>query len=206
MKKFKLILCYSLALTLLGCASAEKTELVSTDKLKAAVLEVTGLLKEADIVQADLLSYDEYVKGSKYLAKAQRGLSGNYETDYIQEKTAVGKAQFQQALENSEARTPNAFRILEARHSALDAGLKGSEDLANALADVDEDLRDETDDFARALEPKEFSEFQKKYFALEIEAVQYRELDAVKNATQKAISQDAEGPRTGIAESGSAGR
>jgi outer membrane protein OmpA-like peptidoglycan-associated protein len=192
MKKFKLILCYGLALTLLGCASAEKTELVSTDKLKAAVSEVTGLLKEADIVQADLLSYDEYVKGSKYLAKAQRGLSGNYETDYIQEKTAVGKAQFQQALENSEARTPNAFRILEARHSALDAGLKGSEDLANALADVDEDLRDETDDFARALEPKEFSEFQKKYFALEIEAVQYRELDAVKNATQKAISQDAE--------------
>jgi outer membrane protein OmpA-like peptidoglycan-associated protein len=192
MKKFKLILCYGLALTLLGCASAEKTELVSTDKLKAAVSEVTGLLKEADIVQADLLSYDEYVKGSKYLAKAQRGLSGNYETDYIQEKTAVGKAQFQQALKNSEARTPNAFRILEARHSALDAGLKDSEDLANALADVDEDLRDETDDFARALEPKEFSEFQKKYFALEIEAVQFRELDAVKEAIQKATSQDAE--------------
>ena len=192
MKKFKLILCYGLALTLLGCASAEKTELVSTDQLKAAVLEVTGLLKEADIVQADLLSYDEYVKGSKYLAKAQRGLSGNYQSDYIQEKAAVGKVQFEQALKNSEARTPNAFRILEARHSALDAGLKDSEDLADALADVDEDLRDETDDFARALEPKEFSEFQKKYFALEIEAVQFRELDAVKQAIQKATSQDAE--------------
>ena len=74
MKKFKLILCYGLALTLLGCASAEKTELVSTDNLKAAVLEVTGLLKEADIVQADLLSYDEYMRGSEYLAKAQRRL------------------------------------------------------------------------------------------------------------------------------------
>ena len=192
MNRFKLILCYGLALTLLGCASTEKTELVSTDNLKAAVLEVSGLLKEADIVQADLLSYDEYVKGSKYLAKAQRGLSGNYQSDYIQEKAAVGKTQFQQALKNSEARTPNAFRILEARHSALDAGLKDSEDLADALADVDEDLRDETDDFARALEPKEFSEFQKKYFALEIEAVQFRELDAVKQAIQKATSQDAE--------------
>ena len=192
MKKIQLILCYGLALSLLGCASAEKAEPVSTDNLKAAVSEVNGLLKEANVVQADLLSHDEYVKASDNLAKAQRGLSGNYQTDYIQEKTALGKAQFQQALKNSEARTPNAFRILEARQSALDAGLKSSEDLSYALADVDDDLRDETDDFARALEPKEFSEFQKKYFALEVEAVQFRELDAVKKAIQKAVNEDAE--------------
>ena len=166
MKKIKLILCYGFALALLGCASAEKAELVSTDNLEAAVSEVTVLLKEANIVQADLLSYDEYVKGSDYLAKAQRGLSGNYQTDYILENAAWGKAQFQQALKNSQTRTPNAFRILEARQSSLDAGLKDSEDLTYALANIDEDLRDETDDFSRALEPKEFSEFQKEYFAL----------------------------------------
>ncbi|MDH3629650.1 MAG: OmpA family protein [Gammaproteobacteria bacterium] len=149
-------------------------------------------MKEADIVQADLLSHDEYVKGSKYLAKARRSLSGFQQADYILEKSALGDAQFRLALNNAEARTPNAFRILEARHSALDAGLKSSKDLADILADVDEDLRDETDDFARALEPKEFSEFQKKYFALEVEAVQFRELDAVNGAIQKAVSQDAE--------------
>lgn len=193
MKKTNLVLCHGLlVLTLLGCASAKKEEPVSTDKLEAAVSEVIVLQKEADIVQADLLSHDEYVRGSDYLAKARRGLSDNYQTDYIQERATLGKAQFQQALENSEARTPNAFRILEARKSSLDTGLKENADLAKKLADVDEDLRDETDDFARALEPKEFSEFQKKYFALEVEAVQFRELDAVKIAIQKAISQDAE--------------
>jgi len=193
MKKSNLVLYHCLlVLTLLGCASSQKEEIVSTDNLKAAVSEVVVLQKEADIVQADLLSYDEYVAGSDALEKAQRGLSGNYKTDYIQEEIALGKAQFQQALENSEARTPNAFRILEARKSSLQTGLKDSTDLANALADVDEDLRDETDDFARALEPKEFSEFQKKYFALEIEAVQFRELDIVKLTIQKAVSQDAE--------------
>jgi len=192
MKKSNLVLCHGLlVMTLLGCASTKKAELVSTDKLEAAVSEVTLLMKEADIVQADLLSYEEYQKGSGYQAKAQRGLSGSYQTDYILENAASGKAQFQQALKNSEARTPNAFRILEARKSSLDAGLKDSEDLANTLADVDKDLRDETDDFAQALEPKEFSEFQKKYFALEVEAVQFRELDAVKIAIQKAVSQDA---------------
>ena len=193
MKKSNLVLCHGLlVLTLSGCASAPKEEPVSTDNLEAAVSEVTVLLKEADIVQADLLSYDEYMRGSEYLAKAREGLSGNYETDYIQERATLGKAQFQQALKNSEARTPNAFRILEARKSSLDAGLKDNADLAKALADVDEDLRDETDDFARALEPKEFSEFQRKYFALEVEAVQIRELDAVKIAIQEAVSQDAE--------------
>ena len=193
MKKTNLVLCHGLlVLTLLGCASTKKEEPVSTDKLEAAVSEVIVLQKEADIVQADLLSHDEYVRGSDYLAKARRGLSDNYQTDYSQERATLGKAQFQQALENSEARTPNAFRILEARKSSLDTGLKENADLAKALADVDEDLRDETDDFARALEPKEFSEFQKKYFALEVEAVQFRELDAVKIAIQKAVSQDAE--------------
>lgn len=192
MKKFQLILCYGLALTLSGCASTEKGEPVPIAELKAAVSEVAGLVKEADIVQADLLSHDEYVKGSKHLAKAQRSLSGSQEADYILEKTALAKAQFRKALENSKARTPNAFRILEARHSALDAGLKDSEDLVDELEDVDDDLRDETDDFAQALEPKEFSEFQRKYFALEIEAVQFRELDGVKAAIQKAVKQDAE--------------
>ncbi len=192
MNKINLVLCHSLlALTLFGCASAQKAELASTDDLETAVSEVASLLKEADVVQADLLSYKEYMKGSGYLAKAQRGLSGNYQSDYIVENTAWGKAQFEQALKNTEARTPNAFRILEARKSSLDAGLKSSDALAKALADVDEDLRDETDDFARALEPKEFSEFQKKYFALEVEAIQFRELDAIKIAIQKAIRQDA---------------
>ena len=134
MKKSNLVLCHGLlVLTLLGCASAQKEELVSTDKLEAAVSEVTVLLKEANIVQADLLSYDEYVKGSDYLAKAQRGLSDNHKTHYIQENATLGKAQFQQALKNSEARTPNAFRILEARKSSLDTGLKDNADLAKAL-------------------------------------------------------------------------
>ena len=125
------------------------------------------------------------------LGKAQRGLASNYEDDYILENAAKGKSLFQEALENSRARTPNATRILEARKAALDAGLKGSAEIASAMVDVDEDLTDETDNFARALEPQEFSEFQKKYFELETRAVQFRELDAIKQANQKSADQDA---------------
>jgi outer membrane protein OmpA-like peptidoglycan-associated protein len=192
MRKINLVLCYGLALLLFGCASTEKAELASTDELKAAIAEVEGLMKAADIDQAELLSYREYVKGLRYLGKAQEGLAGNSSADYILEAASKGKTQFQAALQNARDRTPNAIRILEARKSALDAGLKNSADLVEALADVDDDLRDETDDFARSLEPAEFSEFQRQYFALEVKAVQFRELDAVKLAIDKAASQDAE--------------
>jgi hypothetical protein len=191
MRKINLVLCYGLALLLFGCASTETAELASTGDLNAAVAEVEGLLTAADIDQAELLSYKEYLEGSEYLGKAQRGLAGNYQSDYILENAAKGKTQFQAALENARERTPNAIRILDARKSALDAGLRDSADLVEALADVDDDLRDETDNFARPLEPAEFSEFQRQYFALEVKAVQFRELDAVNLAIDKAAGQGA---------------
>ncbi len=191
MKKFGCILGYGIVLTLLGCAGAQKAELVSTDSLELAVSEVAGLKKAADAGQAELLSVKEYRRGSTYLAKAQKGLAGNYQPDYILENAALAKGQLQLALQQVKQRTPNAVRILEARKSALDAGLKASPDLVEALEDVDDDVRDETDNFERPLEPAEFSEFQKKYFALEVKAVQFTELDTVKAAIQKAIGQDA---------------
>ncbi len=191
MKKINRVLCYGLALILFGCASSQKVELASTDSLQAAVAEVARLMKAADIEQAELLSFKEYRKGSDYLRKAQRGLSANYQADYISENAAQGKAQLQEALKNAQNRTANAIRILDARKSALDAGLKNSPALVDALVDVDDDVRDETDNFARPLEPVEFSEFQKQYFSLEVEAVQFRELDAVKKAIQKASTEDA---------------
>ncbi len=192
MNKFNLILCYGLALMLFGCASTKKAELVSTDNLEAAVAEVTELKIQAESEQSDLLSFKEHTKGSVHLTKAQQGLLASYQKDYILENAAIAKAQFQEAFKNTQARTPNATRILQARKSALDAGLKNSEALETALADIDDDLRDETDNFSEVLDPKEFSEFQKEYLSLEIKAVQFRKLDAVRKAIEKATNQDAD--------------
>ena len=191
MKILNWVLSYGLALVLISCTSAPEVEPTPTPKLKAAIAEVVGLKKAADIDQADLLSFSEYMEGLDYLNKAQHGLANNYESDYILEKTTGGKTQLRQALKNSRDRTPNAVRILESRKAMLDAGLKNSPELTDDLADLDDDLRDDTDNFARALEPLEFSEFQKKYFALEIKAVQFRELDAVKASIQKASEEEA---------------
>ena len=85
MKKINWVLCYGLVFMLFGCASANKVEPTSTDSLELAVAEVADLMTAADINQAELLSFKEYMKGTEYLGKAQRGLSGNYQADYILE-------------------------------------------------------------------------------------------------------------------------
>lgn len=192
LSRFFLIVYCSLALSLVGCASTKTAEPGSADNPEASVAEVVELSAEADKIQAELLSFKEYRKGTEHLQKAQRGLSLGYKNEYILENAAIAKTNFQLALKQSRDRNINAVRILQSRKAALGAGLKNSAPLTAALADVDDDLRDETDNFSEVLEPRAFSEFQKKYFALEARAVQFRELDAVKNTTHKAVSDDAE--------------
>ena len=156
MKSTNFILGCCLAIFIAGCAGTPKTELAPGIAPDEAVSQASGLMEQGAKRQSDLLSFKEYGRGMTYLEKARRGLEGGYETDYILESAAAAKGYFQQALENTDARTSNASRILQARWSALEAGLKNSPDLNARLAAVDDDLRDETDDFAERLEPEAF--------------------------------------------------
>jgi OOP family OmpA-OmpF porin len=186
------LLCYGVALMLIGCASAKKAELTSGADPKAAVTEVTQLMQTAENKQTDLLTPKQYLKGVDFLNRAKRGLSASHNKEIILDNAAIAKAFFQDAMLQSGVKSANAPRILHARKSALTAGLRGSSDLLSELADVDDDLRSETDDFVESLEPKEFSEFQKNYFSLEVKAVQFRELDGVRNAIRGSTKKDAE--------------
>lgn len=192
MKKINIILCYGIALMLFGCASAKKAELTSGSDPAAAISEVTNLMLRAEDKQTDLLTPKQYLQGSDYLNRAKRGLSSGHKKEMILDNAAIAKAFFQDALIQSGVRSANASRILYARKAALTAGLRASDTLLAELMDVDDDLRGETNDFEESLEPKEFSEFQKKYFSLEVKAVQFRELDGVRNAVQKSKNKNSD--------------
>lgn len=192
MKTLNAIIGCGLALVLFGCASGNRTDPVEGIDPQPAVARATELMTLAEGQQADLLSSKEYTRATQSLKKAQQGLSENYQTEYILERAEMARANFQQALDNTKARTAKAARILEARRSALNSGLRNSSALVANLADVDEDLRDETKNFSRTLEPKQFSAFQKKYLALEIRAVQFRELNAAENSIHKAVRANAD--------------
>lgn len=192
MKVSKALIGCSLALILFGCASGNKTDLDAGIDPEPAVTEAADWMIQAEQHQADLLSSNEYATATQNLSKAQKGLAGNYETSYILDKAQLATASFQQAIEQAKDRTPNATGILQARRAALNAGLRNSEALVEGMADVDDDLRDDTDDFSKTLEPKVFSSFQKKYLTFETRAVQFKELNAVENSIQKAVRADAE--------------
>lgn len=192
MQKFYIILLYALVATLFGCGSTQKAELMAGDSPEAAIAEVTQTTQQAMEEQSDLLSFAEYSKGMDYLKKAQKGQSNGYHTGIILENASIAKAYLQQSLTQARSRSPNATRILQARKAALKAGLRNSNPLVEALYDIDDDLRDETDDFAQALGPEEFSQFQRKYFDLEIKAIQFKKLDAVKTTIHKSTQEKAD--------------
>ncbi len=192
MKKINIILCYGFALILFGCAGAKKAELTSGGNPKAAVAEVSKIMLRAEDRQSDLLSPKEYLQGANFLNRAERGLSAGHKKEIILDNAAIAKAYFQDSLIQAGVKSANASRILHARKSSLKAGLRGSILLLEELADVDKDLRSESDNFEEALNPKEFSEFQKKYFSLEVKAVQFRELEGVRNAIRKSSKNDAD--------------
>lgn len=191
--KLKHLIIYSVvAFSMLGCASTGPAEMIPMANLKPAVTEAAQLRQKAENMQSDLLAFDEYTKGTAYLDKAQKGLTGDYNSDYIVENTNRAKRDLQQAIELSETRQKNAPNILQARKASLDAGLKNSPALLKALAKVDDKARDVTDDFTRALNPQEFSRFQKEYLSLEVQAVQFRELDSINQSIRKADNENAE--------------
>ncbi len=192
MKNIKLILYFGLALVLIGCSSTKKAELSSGTSPKAAVYEVVVLNNKTEKAQFDLLSYKQYTKGSEYLKRAQRALSRGSKNEIILDNAAIAKGYFQEAAEQSKARSSTPFRLLQARKASLEAGIRNSETLTAALLKVDRGLRSETGNFSKTLDPDEFSEFQIEYFALEVKAVQFRELDAVKKAIRKANRKNAE--------------
>jgi OOP family OmpA-OmpF porin len=191
MNKLKLILHCSLAILLFACASPKKADLSSGDADKA-VSEVNQLMKKTQQAQSDLLAFEIYMDGVKAFNKAKKGLDRGYDKEIILGNAAVAKNYFNEANILSTKRSSNANRILQARQSALKAGSRNSKPLSKILWGIDDDLRDETDDFSEVLNPQEFSEFQKRYLALEIKSVQFAKLNAVRLAIRNAASADAD--------------
>ena len=192
MKVSHVIYSCSLAFFLLGCASGKNTNPGEVIDPQPAVTVASDMKIQAEKQQADLLSYKEYTRAAKNLGKAEKALLNGSEETYTLEKAELATVDFEKAIKNAQSRNPNATRILAARKSALNAGLRNSEALLADMADIDDDLRDATDNFSASLEPKTFSSFQKKYLSLEIKAVQFTELNTVEKAINKAARADAD--------------
>lgn len=181
-----------MAVVLASCSSPRKAELAAGQDPEQAIAEVTQIMTAARQNQVDVLADKAYTKGSDYLADARRGLQQGDAAGTVLDKAAIAKAFFEDASETSKSRQAMASRILEARASALSAGVRKSDVLVERMMDIDDDLKSDTKQFSRVLSPDDFSTFQKKYLALEVQAVQYRELSGAKQAIAQAQDKDAD--------------
>ncbi len=193
MKKIRIALWYVfIAVAFLGCSSARMAKLANGNDPQMAVTEVTQIQQDALRDQLDILADQEYLDGSTHLTYARDDLKNGLESEGVLANAAIAKAYFQDARKVAEPRRSFAKRIIEARDSALQAGLRNSSALVEALEDVDSELKSETRQFTKNLSPDDFAEFQRKYLGLEIKAVQFRELNGVNVAINEATDNDAE--------------
>lgn len=175
-----------------GCSSPRKATLTAGKDPVKAISEVVQTMVSAQKAQLDVLADDEYLNGTNYLADAQRGLKQGDDAESVVESAAIAKALFQDARKKAESRQSFARRILKARNSALQAGVRKSTVLIESMKAIDEDLKSETKQFSRLLSPEDFSGFQKQYLVLETKAVQFTQLNAANETINIAIENDAE--------------
>ena len=180
-----------LVVVLAGCSSLRQAELAAGNDPEKAIAEVTQLMEAAQQDQIDVLANEQFEKGSVYLDDAKRGLKQGDKPETVLENAAIAKALFEDARETAKPRQASASRILTARASALSAGVRNSDALVEQMLEIDHDLRRKTKQFSRSLSPEDFSTFQKQYLALEVKAVQFRELNGAKHAIAQAKDQDA---------------
>lgn len=193
MKKLTKSLWLILTITsLAACATLRKAELASGDDPQHAINEVTQIMTAAQQDQIDVLADEQYSKGGEYLNDARRGVKQGEAAESILDNAAIAKALFEDARETARARESFASRILSARKSALEAGVRKSNALVENLVEIDDDLKSKTRQFSRALSPENFSKFQKKYLTLETKAVQFSQLSGAKQAIAKADDEDAD--------------
>lgn len=183
--------CILIAVLLTACSDLRQARLDAGNDPEKAIAEVAHIKAAAQQDQIDVLADKAFAKGDIYLADAIRGLKQGETKEVVVKNAAIAKAFFEDARKIAKPREAFAHRILTSRASALSAGVRNSDILVENLVEIDDDLKSETKQFSRRLSPEDFSVFQKKYLALEVKAVQYRELGGAKKAIAKAVDDGA---------------
>lgn len=181
-------------LFLYSCShSVKKAEFPSDQSPEVTMSALETLKLEAENAHAPVLAPDAWGEANDYLSEAKDELDNeSFEREDFDHSVGYAKAYLQRAIEKSRDRRPSVNSIIDARSAALIAGTQEHSSLKEKLEDIDEDLRDFAGTFSSELDPEEFSSFQKRYLALEVEAVKKRELGLAKGLVNRAETKDAD--------------
>lgn len=173
-----------------GCASVREAPLQSSNP-KLAMQEIKSMQKELISSNSDILGHTNYEAGSKKLSSAEAGLKSDESYNEVMKELAQAKTHFINAKTTAASRNEIPHRVFEARQNAIKAEVAQSRQLREKMDTVDEDLRDDSKQFAESLSVKQMSSFQNRYLGLEIEAVQNAKLGVFRRIIKDAQNSNA---------------
>lgn len=162
---------------LTSCATdIKRAEIAADTKPRDAISETEQLQELALKAQADVLAYDWYWRGQEYLEDARDGLQDEDDANAIIEDVSYAQAYFQESIIKAKNGNHDYNAILDARQMAIRAGVFTHWKSSEKIRAVDEDLRDDTDEFSKVLSAEQTAKFQQAYLETEALAVQETEL------------------------------
>ncbi len=161
-----------------GCSSNPKQAEISSDLgPKQIIKQISSLKSDAEKKHGDLLLPKEFKKAEGYLNKAKEEAAGtDVDLNLIRENAAYSKTLYKKVISKSKKMSPDLEAMLNARTLALESGAKKYDQLKKELYKIDDDLRNESSDFKKVIDPKDFAEIQKRYLLLETAGIQKKKL------------------------------
>lgn len=128
--------------------------------------------------QYDVLAPREFAKVREWHDEAKNDIRTGQGQQEVLDDIGYARAYLKSTKEIADDRRPRLQAVLDARKTALDAGVKNYAYLRDRVRDADDRLRDaaETDQIT----PKTFTNIQNSYFDLELSAIQASHLDGAR--------------------------
>ena len=139
--------------------------------------------------QVDVLARDDFSAGQKSMDKARDQIKKGESQDKVLRTLGEARAYIDRANAFANGRRATVEGVLVARQAALDAGARNYPVQREALAVIDEDLRDASKE--KSIAPADFSKLQSRYMDLELASLQAKHLANARGRIEAAKEKNA---------------
>ncbi len=181
----------ALALFFVSCASkVEKVQMPIDANPSEEVSQFRDELEQGYRNHIDLLAEKDMSEARKRYDKAQRNLREG-ELDKVLNEVAYGRAYLNRARAEASKKLNPDSGIIKSRTLALEAGARDSARLGRVLDKIDDDLRKDTKNFSKTVEPAKLARYQRAYLDLELEAIRSEHLGVARAQVRTAANEGA---------------
>jgi OOP family OmpA-OmpF porin len=204
MKDLNLMTVIVIALVLGACAGSgtrreSMTGEAASEDLSNEAQQLAADIQKGYSLHYDILARDHFDAAQSALSKANDRIKDHASRAAISALLSSARLHFNEAARASDRLYSRVSGILEARTSALGAGVRDVPALSKKLKAADDDVRGEIHRIARnQIRPERWARLQSAYLQLELEGIQDSKLHAVREKIDAAIKNGAQKntPRT----------